>query len=59
MLEKVNKVQNLIWLCNDCYRMVNSDPILPDIDEKVLKRSRNINNSEICKHDMYREGIKY
>ena len=23
-LEKVNKVQNLIWLCNSCYRMVNN-----------------------------------
>jgi hypothetical protein len=37
-LEKVNKVQNLIWLCNDCYRMVNNGPIPPNIDEKVLKK---------------------
>ncbi len=37
-LDKVNKVQNLIWLCNSCYRMVNNGPILPNIDEKVLKR---------------------
>lgn len=37
-LEKINKVQNLIWLCNDCYRMVNNGPIPPDIDEKVLKK---------------------
>lgn len=37
-LDKVNKVQNLIWLCNNCYRMVNNGPIPPNIDEKVLKR---------------------
>ena len=37
-LEKINKVQNLIWLCNDCYRMVNNGPIPPDVDEKVLKK---------------------
>ena len=37
-LDKINKVQNLIWLCNDCYRMVNNGPIPPDIDEKVLKK---------------------
>ena len=37
-LEKINKVQNLIWLCNDCYRMVNNGPIPPDIDEKVFKK---------------------
>ena len=38
LLDKVNKVQNLIWLCNSCYRMVNNGPIPPNIDEKVLKR---------------------
>lgn len=37
-LDKVNKVQNLIWLCNSCYRMVNNGPIPPNIDKKVLKR---------------------
>lgn len=37
-LDKVNKVQNLIWLCNSCYRMVNNGPIPPNINEKVLKR---------------------
>ena len=37
-LGKVNKVQNLVWLCNDCYRMVNNGPIPPNIDEKVLKK---------------------
>ena len=37
-LDKVNKVQNFIWLCNSCYRMVNNGPIPPNIDEKVLKR---------------------
>ena len=37
-LDKVNKVQNLIWLCNSCYRMVNNGPIPPSIDEKALKR---------------------
>lgn len=37
-LEKVNKVQNLIWLCSDCYRMVNNGPIPPNTDEKVLKK---------------------
>lgn len=37
-LDKINKVQNLIWLCNDCYRMVNNGPIPPDIDGKVLKK---------------------
>lgn len=43
-LEKVNKVQNLIWLCNDCYRMVNNGPIPPDIDEKVLKKIQKYKN---------------
>ena len=43
-LEKVNKVQNLIWLCNDCYRMVNNGSIPPDIDEKVLKKIQKYKN---------------
>lgn len=43
-LEKVNKVQNLIWLCNNCYRMVNNGPIPPDIDEKVLKKIQKYKN---------------
>ena len=43
-LEKVNKVQNLIWLCNDCYRMVNNGPIPPNIDEKVLKKIHKYKN---------------
>lgn len=43
-LEKVNKVQNLIWLCNDCYRMVNNGAIPPDIDEKVLKKIQKYRN---------------
>lgn len=37
-LDKVNKVQNLIWLCNDCYKMVNNGSIPPNVDEKVLKK---------------------
>lgn len=36
--DKINKVQNLIWLCNDCYRMVNNGPIPPNTDEKVIKK---------------------
>lgn len=43
-LEKVNKVQNLIWLCNDCYRMVNNGAIPPNIDEKVLKKIQKYKN---------------
>lgn len=43
-LEKVNKVQNLIWLCNDCYRMVNNGPIPPNIDGKVLKKIQKYKN---------------
>lgn len=43
-LEKINKVQNLIWLCNDCYRMVNNGPIPPDIDEKVFKKIQKYKN---------------
>ena len=43
-LEKVNKVQNLIWLCNDCYRMVNNGPIPPNVDEKVLKKIQKYKN---------------
>lgn len=43
-LEKVNKVQNLVWLCNDCYRMVNNGTIPPDIDEKVLKKIQKYKN---------------
>ncbi len=57
-LDKVNKVQNLIWLCNSCYRMVNNGPIPPNIDEKVLKRIEKYKQSEICKHNMFREGIE-
>jgi len=37
-LEEINKVQNLIWLCGRCYRMVNNGPIADGTDEKVLKR---------------------
>lgn len=37
-MEKVNKVQNLIWLCRKCYRMANNGPIPPGTDEKVIKR---------------------
>ncbi len=37
-LEKINKVQNLIWLCRNCYRMVNNGPIPPGTDEKVIKK---------------------
>lgn len=43
-LEKINKVQNLIWLCNDCYQMVNNGVIPPDIDEKVLKKIQKYRN---------------
>lgn len=43
-LEKINKVQNLIWLCNDCYRMVNNGSIPPDIDEKVLNKIQKYKN---------------
>lgn len=43
-LEKVNKVQNLVWLCNDCYRMVNNGPIPSDIDDKVLKKIQKYKN---------------
>ena len=43
-LEKVNKVQNLIWLCNYCYRMVNNGPIPPNVDEKVLKKIQKYKN---------------
>lgn len=43
-LEKMNKVQNLIWLCNDCYRMVNNGSIPPGIDEKVLKKIQKYRN---------------
>ena len=43
-LEKVNKVQNLIWLCNDCYQMVNNGVIPPDIDERVLKKIQKYRN---------------
>ena len=43
-IEKVNKVQNLVWLCNECYRMVNNGPIPPDIDEKVLKKIQKYKN---------------
>ena len=37
-MEKVNKVQNLIWLCRKCYRMANNGPIPPGTDEKVIKK---------------------
>lgn len=37
-MEKVNKVQNLIWLCRNCYRMANNGPIPPGTDEKVIKK---------------------
>lgn len=37
-LEKINNVQNLIWLCRNCYRMTNNGPIPPGADEKVIKK---------------------
>ncbi|MGL6201563.1 MAG: group II intron reverse transcriptase/maturase [Lachnospiraceae bacterium] len=37
-LEQINKVQNLIWLCRRCYRMVNNGPTVDGTDEIVLKR---------------------
>ena len=35
-IDKINKVPNLIWLCGNCYRMVNNGPIPKDIDKKIL-----------------------
>lgn len=44
-LEQINKVQNLIWLCSNCYQMVNNnESIPPNIDEKVLKRINKYKN---------------
>lgn len=37
-IDKINKVQNLIWLCNKCYPIVNNGSIPPDIDEKILNK---------------------
>ena len=37
-LDKINKVPNLIWLCDKCYKMVNNGSIPEDIDKKVLNR---------------------
>jgi len=37
-IEKVNKVQNLAWLCILCHRMVHNSPIPPEMDLKVVKK---------------------
>ncbi len=36
-LERINKVQNLAWLCTPCHRMVHNSPV-PDGTEAKVKR---------------------
>ena len=37
-IDKINKVPNLIWLCNNCYRMINKGDIPPNTDAKVVQK---------------------
>ena len=33
---KINKVPNLVWLCEPCHRMVHNSPIPPELDAKTV-----------------------
>lgn len=37
-LDKINKVQNLAWLCEPCHRMVHNSPIPPEFETKVVRK---------------------
>lgn len=32
----INKVPNLVWLCEPCHRMVHNSPIPPELDAKTV-----------------------
>jgi len=38
---KINKVQNLAWLCVQCHRMVHNSPIPSDTDAKTVRKIKN------------------
>ena len=35
-LDRINKVPNLVWLCEPCHRMVHNSPIPPELDAKTV-----------------------
>ena len=37
-IERINKVQNLAWLCVPCHRMVHNSPIPLEMDLKVVRK---------------------
>lgn len=37
-LDKINKVINLAWVCDDCHRMIHNSPIPPKVDLKTQKK---------------------
>lgn len=36
LLDRINKVPNLVWLCEPCHRMVHNSPIPPELDAKTV-----------------------
>ena len=35
-LDRINKVPNLVWLCETCHRMVHNSPIPPELNAKTV-----------------------
>ena len=35
-LDRINKVPNLVWLCEPCHRMVHNSPIPPELNAKTV-----------------------
>lgn len=35
-LDRINKVPNLVWLCEPCHRMVYNSPIPPELNAKTV-----------------------
>lgn len=46
-LDEINKVKNLAWMCEPCYKMVHGGAIPPELDSKVIKKIKS-----------YREKLK-
>lgn len=46
-MDKINKVNNLAWVCYDCHKMIHNSPIPVNTDKKVIK-----------KIEKYREKLK-
>lgn len=37
-IDKINKVINLVWVCEKCHRMIHNSPIPPNTDCKVIRK---------------------